>query len=71
MLLRTFAGRIGAVVGAISGIAFVAYHNAHVSVWTGGYVYNAKGYLMLSVVGAVVGAVIGSWIERARVKRDG
>lgn len=57
---------LGAIIGALLGIGFAEYHNSHVSVWTGGYTFNAVGFGMLAIVGAFVGVFIGWAINRVR-----
>jgi len=57
---------IGAVIGAVLALILVEYHNAHVSIWTGGYYISPAGVVMFCALGAAVGAVIGIQIEKRR-----
>lgn len=56
--------RLSTILGALLGFGFVIYHNAHVSLLTGGYVYNGRGYVACMGIGAGLGFIVGRWIQR-------
>ena len=55
---------IGGIIGMFVGLIIPAWHNAHVSIWTGGWRFNTAGYFACIFVGAVLGAVVGDIIQR-------
>lgn len=56
---------VGGIIGALLGLGFADYHNEHVSIWTGGYVFHPFGFFLLACVGAGLGILIGSKIGTA------
>lgn len=58
--------RLGAVIGALLAIAAVAYHNSHVSIWTGGTVVRPIGYLVAAAVGAGIGYFLVGWVQHGK-----
>ena len=55
---------VGAIIGAVLAFGWGDYHNQHVSIWTGGFMFSGTGLLLLAVAGAVVGMILGSLIGR-------
>ena len=60
----------GAVIGALLALGYGDYHNEHVNVWTGGWVFHGGGFLLLGIAGALIGAIVGGTIGHSREHRS-
>ena len=64
--MRVDRRRLGAVIGAVLAVAAVAYHNSHVSIWTGGTVVKPIGYVIAAALGAGIGYFVVGWVQHGR-----